>query len=159
MVGDFVDPDRGRLLSIADVDGDLFYRSGEVEAPIYHVGDGRAIVPVSYGSAPLWFPPADGPVPYVVVWGQPFFRTSIEPWASKDPMMFEGLFRDSFWPDPSTDIDVRFGEGGWSVAGASGTSNATPIGERRIVSDQGLIEFSEDGSTLRLGNATIYERS
>lgn len=158
-LGNFIDPDGGRLLDVVDVDGDLVYRSEDLEAPIYYVGDGRALVPASYGSAPLWFPPADGPVPYVMVWGQPFFRTSIEPWAPEDPMMFEGPFRDSFWPDPSTDIDVRFGESGWRVAGNSGASKATPIGERRVATDQGLVEFSRDGSSLRLGNATIYERS
>ena len=158
MVGDFVDPDRGQLLNIAEVAGDLVYRSEEVEAPIYHVGDGRAIVPVSYGSAPMWSPPGDGPVPYVTHWGVPFFRTQIDPWVAADPSIFEGRFRDPFWPDRSTDLDIRLEDDVWIVSGAS-SSRSQVIGERRLVTERGLIEFSEEGSTLRLGNATIYERS
>lgn len=159
MVGDFVDPDRGQLLNIADVDGDLVYQSEEVEAPVYHVGDGRAIVPVSYGSVPMWSPPGDGPVPYVTHWGVPFFRTRIDPWVAVDPSNFEGVFRDSFWPDPSTDLDIRLEDDVWMVGGAAGSSHSQVVGERLLVTDRGLVEFSEDGSALRLGNATIYERS
>lgn len=158
-VGAYVHPSRGTMIHIDESDGDLVYRSGEVTAPLYHLGKGRALVPMSYGSAPVWFPPLDGAAPYLKVWGEAFFREEARIWSPSDPARFRGAYRDAFWPDPTTDIEVATDGETWSFARGDVRFPGTVLTERRIATALGVVELADDGSGFQVGNAARFIRS
>lgn len=158
-VGTYVQPSRGAIVEVADRDGDLVYREGGAEMPLYNVGHGRALVPMHYGSAPLWFPESEGSAPFLLMWGEPHFREAPSPWLPDDPPTFDGVYRDSFFPLDETDLRFTFEDGAWSATRGGVRSAALPLGERKLVSSHGMAHFSEDGSSVQVGDATVYRRS
>lgn len=156
-VGTFVHRARGSMVTIEEIEGDLVYRSGEVVAPVYHLGEGRALVPMSYGSAPMWFPESDSTAPYVKIWGEPYFRQEIA--AQALDARHVGIFRDSFYPNPATDIEVRAARDVWTFTRGGVTATGTVIGEGQVATGHGVVEFTEDGSGLQVGGAALYFRS
>lgn len=157
--GTYVHPGRGTIVKVSQRDGDLIYSEGGAEAPLYGVGQGRALVPMDYGSAPLWFPGSDGPAPYLMMWGDPYFRETPAPWSADDPKMFSGLYRDSFFPREATDLDVGFDDGSWSVTRGGERSPAVQLGDRKLATAFGMAHFSDDGASVQVGDAIVYRRS
>lgn len=158
-VGTYVHPSRGITAHIEVEDGDLVYRSGEIAAPIYHVGGGRVVVPMSYGSAPLWFPESEGPARYVKIWGEPLFRETLETWSPVSASDFDGVYHDTFWPMPSTDIRIHSTRGQWVIERGGDTSSAMVLGERRLATEYGVIQFNPSGDQIQIGDAARYSRS
>lgn len=155
--GTFVDADSGRLVELEGEDSQLVMTEGAVTEELAHVGGSRYL---GYESqSPVWIPPEADPIPYLTIWGTPFFRTHLEAWPAGDGSHFTGGYVDSFWPDRSTDIDVTFQDGEWVVSRDGREASGRPLAPRRLATEHGLVDFSPDGSSLRLGRATRFVRS
>ncbi len=157
--GVYTHPSRGITVTVADRDGDLFYESDDVVAPLYNVGEGRALAPLSYGSAPLWFPQGEDQAQYLKVWGETYFRESAGDWGGLDRASASGRYRDSFWPDDATDVEVRWDVDGWEVVRAGVSTPATELGPTRLATTHGVIAFAEDFSGIKIGGAARYSRT
>jgi CubicO group peptidase (beta-lactamase class C family) len=158
-VGSYLDVNSGRIVDIRHERGGLFYCEDDLVVPLVPFGEGRHLAATADAYIPAWFPPGDEEVPFLVIWGTPFLRTELGAWKlSRDSERFDGLYRDSFWPDRSTDLDVRHHEGRWRVTAEGDASEGRAIGPHLVASDHGLLRFWPDAQTLQLGNATLYRR-
>jgi hypothetical protein len=158
-VGYYIDVETGRIIEIADESSRLVYRNGVTVAPMSPVGGGRWIASNATTSVPIGVPQGNDPVPHITAWGSLYLRTVIEPW-NPGPRGSDlaGIYRDSFWPDPSTDLEVGHEGGQWCVTGDGHAASGRWIGPRRLATDHGLLAFVADGSSLVLGNATTFVR-
>lgn len=159
-VGEFLNVNSGRLIEIGEDGAGLHYREGLTTVPLAHVGDGRYLTISDRVSSPVWFPNGDAPVPYVMVWGEPFLRWELAQWdLSPECEQFNGLYRDTFWPDSRTDLDVQRVGGNWTVTADGEVATGQVVGECQIATDHGLVVFSATAPELQLGNATRYHRT
>jgi len=158
MIGSYLDVDTGRQIEILADDRRLVFRDDAVTAPLMAVDGGRWMASSSLDSwIPIGIPPGQDPVRWVSVWGGLYLRTEVEQW-DPGPAALAGAarYRDSFWPDASTDIVVATTDDAWAVTMNGHTSNGRWIGPQRLVTNHGLIEFTPDWSELVLGHGTRF---
>jgi CubicO group peptidase (beta-lactamase class C family) len=155
--GSFLDVDSCRLVSISEEGESFSFREGDVSGPLVEVAPDHFLAYLPAGRVPIWYAP--DPEPIVLVWGTPFLRVETATWhPGRQADILSGIYQDSFWPDPSTDITVSFDGGEWRVEVDGDLSIGSPIGVGAVASAHGLIEFAENGNSFRLGYGTRYVR-
>lgn len=159
ITGDYIDVDQGGSVRIANEEGQLVLRDASSVSTLAWLGEGAWVANGDASWVPIGIPLTDGPAARITIWGSLYLRSEVGSWEpGGSGAQLTGVYRDSFWPDVSSDLDVREYGGRWTVTAEGHTTEGRWIGAYRLLSGHGLVEFAPDGSQLRLGNATRFIR-
>ncbi len=148
------------LATVEEVDNRLVLNQSGTARPLTAVGNDRYLM----GKAPVAFlPSGSGPSEYLVVGGEPYRRTSIDPAFAPDParwLAYEGVYEEI--PDNPYPVRVRVAGERLLVHQDGEEAVCTPLSDTRFVGERGVIDFElpDGGGTpvLVVGQASRLRR-